>query len=248
MTENSAIEWTTHTWRGCTRVSPGCAHCYMFKEQLRYKLPPGPDIVVRTSKSIWNKPKRWQRQAEETGDQIQVFTCSWSDWFHVDADAWREEAWEVIRMTPNLNYQVLTKRSERIEECLPEDWGEGYPNVWLGVSVENNRWRSRISDLLDVPAKVRFISAEPLLGPLDLSFPPEKYLAPVLEDGIDWVIVGGESGPKCRPMDLDWARKLRDECQRTGTAYFLKQLGGHPNKRGEEEAILDGRRWTEMPA
>jgi protein gp37 len=188
-----------------------------------------------------------------------VFTCSWSDWFHEGADAWREEAWDIIRRTPHLTYQILTKRPERMRQHLPADWGNGYPNVWLGVSVENQRWTTRIPWLLKVPSVVHFLSCEPLLGPLDLltvENPHDPY-AHCLSAGfdgerllprVDWVIAGGESGADARPMELDWARSLRDQCQTAGVPYFLKQLGGHPDARAHEKALLDGRTHTEMPS
>src|SRR4051794_20471332 len=127
MGRHSAIEWTDATynpWRGCDKVSPGCAHCYMFREQRRYGRDPS--VVVRAKDPTFYAPLRWQEPAL-------VFTCSWSDWFHEAADSWREDAWDVLRQTPHLTYQILTKRPERITELLPEDWGDGWSNVWLGV-------------------------------------------------------------------------------------------------------------------
>lgn len=239
MSNHTGIEWTEKTWNpwmGCTKVSPGCAHCYAEREHLKYKLP---DFsVVRRSKTTFNAPLKWKEPAR-------VFTCSWSDWFHEGADAWRDEAWEIIRRTPHLTYQILTKRPERIAEHLPADWGAlGYDNVWLGVSVENQRHVSRLDWLTGVPARLRFVSAEPLLGPLNLSAP----LAGGADlDLIGWVIAGGESGPDARPMAEDWVRALRDECAGAGIPYFLKQLGGHPDARAHEKAVLDGERHTAMP-
>jgi protein gp37 len=227
----TGIEWTEATWNpwmGCDKVSPGCAHCYMFREQTRYGQNPN---VVRRSKTKFAEPLKW-------AEPRLVFTCSWSDWFHEGADPWRDEAWDVVRRTPHLTYQILTKRPERIAAHLPADWGTGYPNVWLGTSVENQRFAFRIEYLKFIPAAVRFVSAEPLLGPLVLGGQAWE---------IDWLIVGGESGPECRPMREEWARSLRDECRTAGTAFFLKQLGGWPNKRGGDDATLDGVRYTEMP-
>ena len=231
MSETTGIEWTDATWNpwmGCTKVSPGCAHCYMFREQHQY----GRDLeAVVKSKTKFREPLKWREPRK-------VFTCSWSDWFHDGADAWRDEAWALVRDTPHLTYQILTKRPERIAAHLPTDWGAGYPNVWLGVSVENQRHAYRIEYLKFIPAVVRFVSAEPLLGPLELGGQAWE---------IDWLIAGGESGPKCRPMDAAWAASLRDECVRAGAAFFLKQLGGWPDKRGSDKATLDGVRWTQMP-
>jgi len=227
----SAIEWTDATWnpwRGCTKVSAGCDNCYMFREQERYGRDPS--VVVR-SKTTFNDPLKW-------GEPRRVFTCSWSDWFHKDADQWRPEAWEIIRKTPHLTYQILTKRPGRIERHLPWGaFGDPWPNVWLGVSVENQDAAFRVRQLQTIPAAVRFVSAEPLIGPLALNL-----------SGIHWLIAGGESGPGHRPMEMDWVRSLRDQCLGAGTAFFLKQLGGPvSDKRGGSKALLDGQRWTQFP-
>lgn len=237
MSEKTGIGWTNSTWNpwyGCTKVSPGCAHCYMFREQIRYGRDP--EVVTR-SKTKFRDPLKW------TEPRL-VFTCSWSDWFHEAADAWREEAWEIIRATPHLTYQILTKRPERIAAHLPSDWGDGYANVWLGTSIENQRWMTRFEELIAIRALVRFVSAEPLLGPLTFSTvsTPDE-----LSRELAWLIVGGESGPNARPMRLDWARALRDECRASGVAFFLKQLGGNPDARAHEKATLDGRTYTEFP-
>lgn len=247
MGKDTAISWTQDTWnpwQGCAKVSPGCAHCYMFRDKERFGQDP--TVVVRS------KPATFLAPLKEKSPRI-IFTCSWSDFFHVDADPWREEAWDVIRRTPHHIYQVLTKRPERIADHLPSDWGKrGYPNVWLGTSVENQRWASRIPLLLSVPAAVHWISAEPLLGPLDLTTVyrdamDETHGVPVLlaGGGLDWVVVGGESGKEHRPMNLDWARTLRDQCVRAGVAFHFKQVGGNRPKDGGR--LLDGREWNEMP-
>lgn len=183
MGKETGIHWTHRTWnpwRGCKKVSPGCARCYMFREQRRYGRDP--TEVVRTK--TWNDPIRWNGEAEAAETKFLVFTCSWSDFFIEDADPWRAEAWEVIRRCPNLVFQVLTKRPERIAKHLPPDWGQGYPNVWLGVSVENQDWARRLDTLLEIPAVVHWVSAEPLLGPVDFT--------PWL-DRLDWIVVGAES-------------------------------------------------------
>ena len=236
MSETTGIEWTEATWNpwmGCTKVSAGCDNCYMFSEQTRYGNNPE---VVRRSKTKFTDPLKWKEPKV-------IFTCSWSDWFHKDADAWRDEAWQIIKDTPRHTYQILTKRPGRMFRHLPADWGEGYPNVWLGTSVEDSSQVHRAWRLGDTPARTRFISAEPLIAPLTF----------VNADGqsalerIHWVIVGGESGPKWRPMVENWARQVRDECAVHHVAFFLKQLGGFPDKRGHEKALLHGRRYTEMP-
>jgi protein gp37 len=276
MANDSSIEWTDSTWnpwRGCDKVSPGCAHCYMFAGQQRFGRDPS--TVVRASPGSFNAPLRSGRWAatrdarlEQTGRHL-VFTCSWSDWFHPDADPWRDEAWDIVRQTPQSTYQILTKRPERILDHLPADWGDGWPNVWLGVSIENRRFVERADLLRAAPAAVRFISAEPLLGPLihdadyltngaDLT-PQEGGDPPDYEtcwkdghDGpdldlneIDWLIVGGESGPGHRLIAPDWVRALRDVCPGYRTAFFLKQWGG-PRPGGK--AVLDGRVWNDFPA
>jgi protein gp37 len=239
MAEFTGIEWADATWNpwmGCTKVSAGCAACYMFREQRQYGQDPE---VVRRSKTKFEEPLKWI-------EPRLVFTCSWSDWFHPAADEWRDEAWETIRQTPQHVFLILTKRPELVEERLPDDWGDGYENVWLGVSVENSAYTMRARLLSEIPAQVRFISAEPLLGSL---FDTRGGWREALElDGIDWLITGGESGPGCRPMELEWARELRDAAYSAGTAFFLKQLGGWPDKRGNSKAVLDGQVHREMPA
>lgn len=261
MGERSAIEWTDATynpWRGCDKVSPGCAHCYMFTEQRRYGRDPS--VVVRCADSTFYAPLRSKKWRELPHGAL-VFTCSWSDWFHETADPWRDEAWDVLRQRDDLTWQILTKRPERILAHLPADWGDGWPHVWLGVSIENRRFVDRAERLRQVPAAVRFISAEPLLGPLfydagDMGLEewPEYtgwadgHGGPELDLwGFDWLIAGGESGAKARRMDLEWVRAIRDHCDSNGVAFFLKQLGGHPDKRGGAQALLDGVRHTAMP-
>ena len=253
MGENSKIQWTNHTWNpwmGCHKISRGCRFCYMFREQTFYGNDPN---VVRRSKTKFNEPLKWK-------DPALVFTCSWSDWFIEEADEWREEAWEVIRRTPHLTYQILTKRPENIATRLPADWGNGWPNVWLGISAEDQKNADkRIPVLLNVMARVRFISAEPLLGPIDFietaysitNFGGRKiagFTLSGLMHMIHWVIVGGESGPEARPMNLDWARGIRDQCRDAGVSVFVKQLGGWPDKRGDPETWPVDLRVREFPA
>ncbi len=223
MSATTGIEWTDATWnpwRGCHKVSPACAHCYMFREQTRYGQDP--NRVVRASKSTFDAPLYWNEPKK-------IFTCSWSDFFIEEADAWREDAWEIIAGTPQHTYQILTKRPERIED---EDYA---PNVWFGVSVENARYYSRIATLQKIRCSVRFLSIEPLLGPMtDLPL-----------DGISWVIVGGESGPNFRPLNLDWVRDIREHCLEKGIAFFFKQHSAlQPKRLGR---LLDGREWNEFP-
>ncbi len=215
MGEITGIAWTDHTWnpfQGCTKVSEGCRFCYMYREKKHYGQEPG--IVKRSADATFRKPLSWHRSvlAKASGGLTPkrelVFTCSWSDFFHPDADAWRPEAWEIIRQTPYLTYQILTKRPERIPGCLPLDWGQGYPNVWLGATVENDAYLWRLDYLLNIPAIRHFASCGPLLGPLDLepwlnvnyyriqaiaeSEPVDRTSS--LYNTLSWVIVEGESG------------------------------------------------------
>jgi protein gp37 len=246
MGETTGIAWTEATWNpwmGCSKVSPGCAHCYMFREQERYGQDPE---VVRRSKTKFNDPLKWK-------EPTLCFTCSWSDWFHEDADAWRAEAWAIVKATPHITYQILTKRPQNIAGRLPADWGSGYPNVWLGVSVENQRFaEERIPLLADIPAAVRFASYEPALGPVNWHHPyGDRHCADCFSsirnrdcpgcldamDVLDWVIVGGESGPGARPFDLAWARSTIAACKTAGTACFVKQLGRVPIFESENEDL-----------
>jgi protein gp37 len=238
MGERSAIGWTEATWNpwyGCTKVSAGCDHCYMFRDMLRYGRDP--ETVTR-SKTRFRDPLKWK-------DGRVIFTCSWSDWFHKDADAWRDEAWQIIRDTPHHTYQILTKRPGRIARHLPADWGEGYANVWMGTSVEHPDTEFRIGQLLNIPARVRFLSLEPLLGPVELMPLRIQHYEPSRQ--IHWVIAGGESGANHRPLDLEWLRMIRNNCELSGVPFFLKQLGGWPDARAHDKAILDGRTHTDMP-
>lgn len=235
MGEATKISWadaTWNPWRGCKMVSPGCANCYMFRDQRRYGLDP--EQVVRTKPNIWNLPYRLQRRAVAEGLRIMVFTCSWSDFFIEQADPWRAEAWKIIRDTPEIIYQVLTKRPHLIADRLPPDWGDGYPNVGLGVSIETARYVHRADVLRGIPAAVRFISAEPLLGRIDgLNL-----------DGFHWLIAGGESGPDFRPMDAAWAFDLLEKCRTAGVAFHYKQGSG---TLPGQDTLLGGVEYHEFP-
>lgn len=239
MGKQTAIQWTEATWNpwhGCTKVSPGCDLCYMFTEKRMYGQDP--ELVVR-SKTKFNEPLKWP-------EPTMIFTCSWSDWFHKTADEWRDEAWDIIRRTPHHTYQILTKRPGRILRHLPADWGSGYPNVWLVVSIENHDYVYRAEQLLQIPAVVRGISAEPLLGPLSFRGLLRADCSPYgpTGGGIDWVIVGGESGPGARPCDVQWIRDIVGQCQGSDTAVFVKQLGARPGFKIGDEA----RRGNTMPS
>ena len=236
MAEDSRIEWTETTWNpvtGCSKVSPGCAHCYAETFAERWRGVPGHpyehgfDLQLRPERL--EQPIGWRRPRV-------VFVNSMSDLFHEDIpDDYVRDVFDVMRRADHHVFQVLTKREDRLAELAPTlPWP---PNVWMGVTIENRRFVHRADRLRATPAAVRFISAEPLLGPLD----------GLRLDGIDWLIAGGESGPRCRPMHLAWARELRERCREHGTAFFLKQLGGHPAKRGGDAALLDGEPWRQMP-
>lgn len=219
MAENSKIGWTNHTmnfWSGCHKVSRECLHCYIAGIMRRGGRSPfnGP---IRTSRANWKKPYKWNREAARNHERLRVFTCSMSDFFHEGADDWRDEAWDIIRNCENLDWLILTKRPELIVDRLPDDWSDGYPNVWLGVTcgLSSSLWR--VEELLEIPAAIRFISAEPLLGPVDFR--------PYLDGRIDWIITGCESASKekRRPMEFDWVRDIDHQCRDAGIAHFFKQ-------------------------
>jgi protein gp37 len=188
----------------------------MFREMERFGKDPS--VVAPSSDMTLKLPLAKGRDKQfKLAPGTKVFTCSWSDWFHADADAWREQAWGIIRKRPDLIFQIVTKRTSRIQQCLPSDWGDGYKNVWLIATAENQEWLDkRAADLLQVPAVVRGLSIEPMLGPMDL-----RPFIPT----IDWIIVGGESGNYARPVHPDWVRSIRDQCQAAGVAFFFKQWG-----------------------
>jgi protein gp37 len=253
VSEKSAIEWTDATfnpWWGCSRVSPACAHCYADATAKRFGQAGLWEDGGRRrflSEAYWTKPLSWNTQAERAGEPLKVFCASMADVFeeHAELDAPRERLWELIEQTPWLQWQLLTKRPENVGGMAP--WGEQWPaNVWLGVSIENSRFTFRADLLRETAAHVRFISAEPLLASVFLNGKPNRRPLDLRE--IDWLIAGGESGPHARPTDPGWLRELRDQCERDGVAFFLKQLGGWPDKRGRDDALLDDRLWRELPA
>jgi len=211
----------------------------MFRDMRRFGL--NPDVVRRTSPRTFNGPLRWQREQdrllakrgiplldgrEVTSETFEgqpipgslVFLASWTDFFVAEADEWRPEAWEIIKKCPNLIFQILTKRHGRIEKCLPPDWGDGYPNVWLGVSAEDREWWDRrVGVLRNIPARVRFVSYEPAIGSIEGAS----------AEGIHWVIIGGESAPG-RQFQVKWAHEAIKICRRDGAAPFVKQMGSFP--------------------
>ncbi len=226
MGEKTGIAWcdaTWNCWQGCHKVSAGCKNCYMFSEKTRYGQ--NPNVVIRSSDATFNAPLKWAKNPAKYGHIKRVFVDSWSDFFIEEADPWRDEAWEIMRKTPQFIYQLCTKRPERIAQCLPPDWGDGYPNVWLLTSTENQAAADlRIPILIKIPAVVHGISAEPLLGPIDFrKVPTFNRIGLDLSDF--WVIVGGESGSNARPMISSWADSIRQQCEKAGVAFFFKQNG-----------------------
>jgi protein gp37 len=235
MSDRSAIEWTEATWnpvRGCTKVSPGCKHCYAETFAERFRGVPGHPFEqgfdIRLVPEALDLPRRWRRGRL-------VFVNSMSDLFQDDVPVeFIQRVFAVMRDCPQHQFQVLTKRAERLSELASQiDWP---PNVWMGVSVENADYTWRVRLLQGVPAAVRFVSVEPLLGPI----------ARLPLRGVHWVIVGGESGHRAREMSPDWARSIRDQCRDAGVAFFFKQWGGVRRKLAGRE--LDRREWNEMPA
>lgn len=238
MGNKTAISWTDKTWNpwmGCTKVSAGCKNCYMFREQERYGTNPN---LIRRSKTTFYDPLSWKEPAR-------VFTCSWSDFFHEKVPtAWLDEAWSIIKRTPHLIYQILTKRPGNIKDMLPADWGSGYPNVWLGVTVEdsNNVWR--MEALAEIPAIIRFVSWEPAIGLL----PPD--FVGTYRNEFHWLIAGGESGPGARihPHLERWIKAIHGDCIRWQIPFFFKQWGGNTKIKGAWGGdLLDGKQYHEFP-
>ena len=261
MADKSKIEWTDATWNpviGCSKVSPGCAHCYAEALTMRFantwKVPGLPWTPEHAAQNVRLRPERLEQPLRWVLSRM-VFVNSMSDLFHeVVPDEYIAKVFAVMAVTGRHVFQVLTKRPERMAKLLTrESWqaevaaataafGSGvrvqWPlcNVWLGTSIENRRFTFRADFLRETPAAIRFVSAEPLLGPiateLDLT-------------SIDWLIVGGESGSRHRRMDVDWCRDLRQSARASQTAFFFKQWGGRTSKTNGRE--LDGRTWDELP-
>jgi protein gp37 len=243
MGDKSAIEWTDATWNpttGCDRTSPGCDRCYALTLARRLKAmgvskyqkdgsarTSGPGFGLTIHETALTLPYTWRRPRL-------VFVNSMSDLFHDSVPiAFIQRVFEVMTNTPEHDYQLLTKRSRRLAKVAAQlDWPS---NVWMGVSIEDDRYTFRASHLRDVPAAVRFLSLEPLLGPV-----PSLSL-----EAIDWAIAGGESGSGARAVDAAWVRDIRDRCVNAGVAFFFKQWGGVRPKSGGR--TLDGRVWDEMP-
>ena len=234
MAQNSKIEWTESTWNpvtGCTKTSPGCKNCYAERMALRLKAAGSPNYAngfkVTLHPHALEIPLRWKKHRT-------IFVNSMSDLFHKDVPFdFITKVFDVMRRASHHRFQVLTKRSDRLLELSPRlTWPR---NVWMGVTVENADCSFRIENLRQTNAATKFISFEPLLGPI-----PDIDL-----DGIDWVIVGGESGPRARPMEPQWATDIRDQCLNADVPFFFKQWGGINKKKTGR--ILDGRIWNQTP-
>ncbi|MCP1289861.1 phage Gp37/Gp68 family protein [Chromobacterium sp. S0633] len=243
MAENSKIEWTHHTfnpWWGCAKVSPACDNCYAERDANRFT--PNSELwgALASRREFgdkhWNAPLAWNRKAQAEGVRHRVFSASMADVFDKNApDGARERLFELIKATPHLDWLLLTKRIGNATKMLPADWGDGYPNVWLGISVVNQEEADRDTPkLLNTPAALRWLSMEPLLGQVDLAQAGALWSdmnGQIIDAaarglrGIDWVVVGGESGPNARPMLPEWARALRDQCAAAGAPFLFKQWG-----------------------
>lgn len=250
----TAIAWTDHTFNiawGCFKVSPGCKNCYadtFATNRAGLKLWGPPETTARRTFSAkhWQDPIKWNAAAQKAGQRRRVFCSSMCDIFedHPTIIAELAKLWPIIRATPWLEWQLLTKRYDRIAESLPADWGEGYANVWLGVSTEDHKWASlRIWHLLQVPARVHWISYEPALGAIDftrLARPTGgtfNALDPSAKRRLAWIIYGGESGANFRRAEYAWPRDARDQCRAWSVPYFHKQSNGPRTEMGIE---LDG--------
>ena len=241
MAQQSTIEWTEATWNpvtGCTEVSPGCAHCYAKTFAERFRGVPG--HAYERGFDLQLRPERLTQPLEWKKRKV-IFVNSMSDLFHEDVPLdFIQRVFATMEQAHWHTFQVLTKRSQRLRELAPSlPWPD---NVWMGVSVEYQRWTTRVDDLRDTPAQVKFLSCEPLLGPLDLDL-----------SSIDWVIVGGESGHRARPMRADWARAIRHQCRKAKVPFFFKQWGAHDEHgirvgKGRAGRVLDGRIWDGLPS
>jgi protein gp37 len=239
MSDNSAIEWTDATWNpvsGCTKISRGCDFCYAARFAERFRGVPGHpfeagfDLTLKPNRL--DQPLRWRRPR-------MIFVNSMSDLFHKQVPRdYIDRVFDTMEAAHWHVFQLLTKRSSLMREYLRQRYraGRGPGHIWCGVSVEDAPATSRIGHLRQAPAGRRFLSIEPLLGPV----------GPLTLEGIDWVIVGGESGPGARPMDIEWVRGVRDQCRQQAVPFFFKQWGGFRPKSGGRE--LDGREWSDFPA
>lgn len=226
MGEITGIAWchsTFNAWIGCTKIGPGCDNCYAAAADHRFSFGQhwGAGAPRRQlSQHYWNHPRRWERKAAQLGQPWRVFCSSQADIFDNEGhDDERARMFELTKETPHLTWLLLTKRIGNVAKMLPADWGLGYPNVWIGITVVNQEEFDRDAPKLHrIPAAVRWLSVEPQLGPIDIT---------QADQSVDWVVVGGESRQfgKCRPFDVDWARSLRLQCEELEIAFFMKQLG-----------------------
>jgi protein gp37 len=235
MAQGSGIEWTESTWNpvtGCTKISPGCKHCYAERMAERLHAMGQPNyrngFTLTLQPHMLELPLRWKKPQT-------IFVNSMSDLFHDDVPSpYIFELFAVMRRAHWHRFQVLTKRSQRLAELSPQlEWSQ---NIWMGVSVESHNYCPRIDDLRSTQARVKFLSLEPLLGPL----------VNINLEGMDWVIVGGESGPGARPIDPAWVKDLRDQCRCARVPFFFKQWGGRNKKQAGR--VLEGRTWDQMPS
>jgi protein gp37 len=236
--ENSKISWTEHTfnpWIGCRHVTPECDHCYADR-MVTVRMARDFSKVQRSK--TWASPLKWNREADRLAQKLgrrpRVFCASLTDFFLQGADPWRTEAWELIRKCTNLDWLILTKRTKLAASRLPSDWGTGWPHVWLGTTCGCRASEYRLDELRALPAAVRFVSAEPLL----------ESMTHMNLTGINWLIVGGESGPKFRTMEDVWATGLRDKCKAENVGFFFKQ---HSSFRPGQGAKLEGAEHHEGP-
>lgn len=217
-------------WIGCHRFSEGCQNCYMFIAQERRTIDP---TNVRLCTTTWKNPLKWQKEAERAGEYKSVFACSYSDFFLPEADPWRDRAWALIRETPNLIWQLASKRTHLIADRLPADWGDGYKNVWLGTSAELKKYLFRLDELRKIPCVLRWLDFAPMLE--DLMPDLEEHI-----EGFSWVNASGETGCHAvdpRPFDEQWARNVRDLCLRRGIPFYFSHTGG---RKRYPSRLLDG--------
>lgn len=217
-------------WHGCTKISVGCTNCYMFAADERY----GKQSAVLTKNSTFDAPLKLDRfKNYKMSDCQRVYTCITSDFFHEGADKWRPDAWSIMKRRPGLEFFIFTKRTNRILECLPEDWGDGYENVIIGASCENQEMvEERLFALMAVPLKHRAVVCEPLLEQVDLS----NWLS---SDKFEEVMVGGESGERARLCRYEWVCKIREQCKRYGVDFMFHQTGSRFEKDGRTYKIFD---------
>jgi protein gp37 len=249
MGKETGIGWTDHTFNiawGCMKVSPGCKNCYAdtFAKRTGHNVWGPKETTSRRTFGAkhWAEPMAWNEAAKREGVRKRVFCSSMCDVFedHPTIDAEREKLWPLIRATPKLDWQLLTKRPERIAANLPADWREGWPNVWLGTSVESREYLERIAALRHTPARLRFLSIEPLLGVM-----PTLRFELAVEPFIDWIIFGGESGPGHREMPMDGFMAGVEAARDAGSKVFVKQDSGP--KPGRQGRIPDSHWIQEMP-